>query len=246
MLPGFDPADTKNPKGAPAHFIWCLRVPPAAGGRLETMVIVLIAATSALLGILLFAERADAAWRLWPKAAASTGFLAVAVVSGAADTAYGRWVLVALALGWIGDIALVLRRSTWFLIGLGAFLLSHLAYIGAFGVLGMRAIATGVALALLVVPGILIGRWLMPHVPRDMRVPVLAYVVVITVMVAAVTGAASNSAPWPVLPAAILFYGSDLFVARERFVTPTFWNRAIGMPLYYAAQILFALSTGMV
>ena len=210
------------------------------------MVVALIAATSALLGILLIAERTDASWRLWPKAAASTGFLAVAVVSGAADTAYGRWVLVALALGWIGDIALVSRRSTWFLMGLGAFLLSQLTYVGAFGVVGMRAIATGVTLVLLVVPAIVIGRWLMPHVPRDMRVPVLAYVVVITVTVAAATGAASNSAPWPVLPAAVLFYGSDLFVARERFVTPTFWNRAAGLPLYYAAQTLFAVSTGMV
>jgi len=210
------------------------------------MVIALIAATAALLGILLYAERGDTAWRLWPKAAASTGFLAIAVASGAADTAYGRWVLVALALGWIGDVSLVSRHSTWFLIGLGALLLSHLAYIGAFGVLGMRAIAAGVTLALLVVPGIVIGRWLMPHVPRDMRVPVLAYVVVITVMVAAAAGAASNGAPWPVLPAAVLFYGSDLFVARERFVTPGFGNRAIGMPLYYAAQILFAVSTGMI
>jgi len=210
------------------------------------MVIALIAATAALIGILLFAERVDAAWRLWPKAAASTGFITIAVASGAADTAYGRWVLAALALGWIGDVALVSKHPTWFLIGLGAFLLSHLAYVGAFGVLGMRGIAAGVTLGLLVVPSIVIGRWLMPHVPRDMRVPVLAYVMVITVMVAAATGAASNSAPWPVLPAAIMFYGSDLFVARERFVSPAFGNRAIGLPLYYAAQILFAISTGIV
>jgi uncharacterized membrane protein YhhN len=210
------------------------------------MVIVLIAATSALIGILLFADRTDASWRLWPKAAASTGFIAIAVASGAADTAYGRWVLVALALGWIGDVALVSKHPAWFLIGLGAFLLSHLAYIGAFGVLGMRGIAAGVTLGLLVIPAIVIGRWLMPHVPRDMRVPVLAYVMVITAMVAAATGAASNSAPWPVLPAAVMFYASDLFVARERFVTPNFGNRAIGLPLYYGAQILFAVSTGIV
>ena len=39
---------------------------------------------------------------------------------------------------------------------------------------------------------------------------------------------------------------ADLFVARERFVSPAFGNRAIGLPLYYAAQILFAVSTGMV
>ena len=39
---------------------------------------------------------------------------------------------------------------------------------------------------------------------------------------------------------AVLFYVSDLFVARERFVTPGFVNKALGLPLYYGGQLLLA------
>ncbi len=40
----------------------------------------------------------------------------------------------------------------------------------------------------------------------------------------------------------MLFYLSDLFVARERFVTSAFVNRLVGLPLYYGGQVLLALS----
>jgi hypothetical protein len=51
---------------------------------------------------------------------------------------------------------------------------------------------------------------------------------------------------WPagVMTAAVAFYISDVSVARDRFVAPGFGNRIWGLPLYYAAQLLFALSTG--
>ena len=209
------------------------------------MTVALILVLAGFVGLTLLAERDGSSWRIWPKAAASTAFLGIAVASGAADTAYGRWVLAALALGWVGDAALALRHRRWFVIGLAAFLLSHLAYVGGFLEIDLRAIAAAVGLAVLAVPAALVGRWLLPHVGRDLRVPVIAYIVVITVMVAAATGAACDGAPWPVLPAAGLFYLSDLLVARERFVAPGFANRLIGLPLYYTAQVLFAVSTGM-
>jgi hypothetical protein len=41
----------------------------------------------------------------------------------------------------------------------------------------------------------------------------------------------------------LAFYLSDLAVARDRFVARAFVNRLWGLPLYYAAQILFAVST---
>jgi hypothetical protein len=51
---------------------------------------------------------------------------------------------------------------------------------------------------------------------------------------------------WPtaVMAAAVAFYLSDVSVARDRFVAPGFDNRIWGLPLYYGAQLLFALSTG--
>jgi len=210
------------------------------------MMITLIVAVAALVLATLVGERSKASWRIWPKAAASAGFITLALSSGAADSPYGRWVVAALALGLIGDVALALDRAIWFTVGLAAFLLSHIAYVGAFQVHGLRAIAAAVTLGLLTILAAAIGRWLLPHVPRELRVPVIAYIIVITVMVAAATGAASDGAPWLVLPAALLFYFSDLAVARDKFVTPGFANRAIGLPMYYAAQVLFAVSVGMV
>jgi uncharacterized membrane protein YhhN len=91
-----------------------------------------------------------------------------------------------------------------------------------------------------------VGRWLWPELPAGMAGAVAAYIVVITVMVAAAAGAAGAEAPLLVLPAAVAFYVSDLFVARDRFVAPGISNRLWGLPPYYGAQISFALSTGMV
>jgi hypothetical protein len=45
-----------------------------------------------------------------------------------------------------------------------------------------------------------------------------------------------------VAPGAALFYLSDLAVARRRFVRGGFLDRALGLPAYYAGQILIALA----
>jgi uncharacterized membrane protein YhhN len=205
----------------------------------------LVAATAALAAVVVAAERTRAAWGMWPKALASAGFVATAAASGAADTGYGRWVLVALSLGWAGDVALAAGRPRWFRIGLAVFLLSHLAYLVGFGVLGMRTIAAVVTAAALAPVAVTVGRWLLPRVPAGLAAPVIAYIVVISVMVAGAAGTVSSGAPWPILPAALLFYTSDLLVARDQFVEATYANRWAGLPMYYAAQIVFALSAGM-
>ena len=44
------------------------------------------------------------------------------------------------------------------------------------------------------------------------------------------------------LAAAFLFYVSDLFVARQRFIKRCFLNSLCGLTLYYAAQLMFAIS----
>ena len=229
-----------------------------------TLAYVLAALTVPFVGLLLLAEKRDAPWRLWAKAAASTAFIATAVAAGAADTSYGTWVLVALCLGWVGDIALVSAQRKWFLLGLVSFLLSHLAYIGAFATVRPNALVAILVAAGLLVPAGLVARWLWPHLSADMRGPVLAYIAVIGTMVAAAAGAAAGAGPaapaaaalapgaaypgwlWPaaVMTAAVAFYLSDVSVARDRFVSPGFGNRIWGLPLYYGAQLLFALSAG--
>jgi len=39
-----------------------------------------------------------------------------------------------------------------------------------------------------------------------------------------------------------LFYVSDIFVARQRFVARQHINRLVGLPLYYAGQFMIAFS----
>ena len=84
-----------------------------------------------------------------------------------------------------------------------------------------------------------------------MLVPVTFYIVVITVMAAGAWAAFRNSSvrrldAWFILVGEVFFYVSDIFVAHQRFVMEQFYNRLIGLPLYYTAQFLLAFSAGLV
>lgn len=168
------------------------------------------------------------------KPLASTGFLLIALSEGAIDTAYGRIILAGLVLGALGDVALMFDR--WFLAGLVTFAAGHVAYILAFlidGSITLPSIAVGTAL------GLGSAIWLIPRVDSAMKVPVTVYIVVISVMVTAGIG---PSQPTLVRIGAPLFALSDLLVARERFIASDARNRMWGLPMYYAAQVLIALS----
>jgi uncharacterized membrane protein YhhN len=73
-----------------------------------------------------------------------------------------------------------------------------------------------------------------------MRIPVVAYVAVISLMVVTAVGAAAATGQAAIGVGGICFYLSDLHVARHRFVSQSFWNKAWGLPLYYAAQLILA------
>lgn len=176
------------------------------------------------------------------KPLASSGYLGVAVAAGALGQPYGQAVLVALVLCWVGDVVLLGKSSAALMGGLGAFLLGHVGFVAAFlihGVRGPVALASGVGLCPVV--AVVLGR-LWPLVPRKMRPPVLAYIAVITTMVAAAAGAVSAGLPSRVGVGAALFFVSDLFVARNRFGTPAAINRLVGLPLYYGGVLLLASS----
>lgn len=198
--------------------------------------------TAAAVAAVLFAEFRGARPVMWvAKPLASTGFVALALSAGPPSQGYGTWVVVALALSFAGDVLLIPKGSkAYFAAGLAAFLLAHVAFALAFAALGVSGqAAAGASLVLVgVAAGVL--RWLLPRVPVPLRAPVVAYVVAITGMVALAFGAAGAGAPRLIPVAALAFFLSDLFVARERFVAPSPWNRAWGLPLYYGAQIAFA------
>lgn len=196
--------------------------------------------------VLLVAEWREAPTLRWcAKPLASTGFLLAALAAGARDSHYGHVVLVALALGMLGDVLLIPAASAAFLAGLVSFLLGHLAFALAFLVRGVGAPAMFIAAALLALPAALCWRWLSPHVPAKMRAPVIAYIAVISIMVAAAAGTLGKPGGIVILIGAVMFFISDLAVARQRFVERTPWNKLWGLPLYYGGQLVLAGSVAI-
>jgi uncharacterized membrane protein YhhN len=183
-------------------------------------------------------------WEWVVKPAAALNFIAAALWAGALATPFGRVLLVGLVLAATGDVLLIERRRGAFLAGLIAFLLGHLATGLAFAVRGLDGPAVAIAAVLLGAAAAPVLRWLWPHVERSMRGPVIAYVVVISAMVALAAGAARRDDAWLLLVGAAGFYLSDLAVARDRFVASGFVNRAWGLPLYFFAQLLLATQAG--
>ena len=177
------------------------------------------------------------------KTAASVTFVALGWVRWSAGDTVGGWLLAGLALCALGDVLLLGKRT--FDQGLLAFLLGHVLYILGFcAALPVSAwpLAAAVPLVGAAVAAI---RWLWPHLGHR-RFTVAAYIVVISMMV---WGGFSTwwrqGLPWTAAVGALLFYLSDLAVARHRFVDPAFINRAIGLPLYYVGQLLIALTIGL-
>lgn len=211
-----------------------------AGRRLgvTASVILTVAAVSVLVG----AERTGSPARLIAKPLASAGFVMTGVGAGATDTSYGRWMLVGLGAAAIGDLLLLRSARPWFLAGLGAFFAAHLGYSVGFSVRGINPGVGVGALLVLAVPATMAWRWLRPHL-GTLRSPVALYIAAISVMVAAALATGGRSWSWPIVVGAVAFYLSDLAVARDRFVAPGFANRAVGLPLYYGAQLLLALGS---
>ena len=176
------------------------------------------------------------------KPIAATGFLATALLGDAMSTDYGRAVMVALCLCWMGDVLLIPRSEKIFRLGIVSFLLGHLGFVAAFIIWGVDPLwslfgALGTAVAALIVL-----RWLLPHLGADMKTSVIAYIGVISVMMAVAIGTYGTGQGGFVLLGAAGFFASDLAVARQRFVTASFINGMWGTPLYFGAQTVLALT----
>jgi uncharacterized membrane protein YhhN len=193
--------------------------------------------------LLLFAEERQSHTGKWIfKPAASTAFVAMALFAGALDSPYGIAVLVALCLSWLGDVLLIPKDKRAFKAGVLAFLAGHLGFGAAFVLLGVDLVWTAVAAVGLAVVGVVVGRWIVGQTPPKLKGAVVAYIVVISVMVALGVGVVTGGGHPLMLVAAVAFYLSDITVARNRFMKEEFVNRLVGLPLYYGAQVLFAFT----
>ena len=198
------------------------------------------------LGVLLLGEwRGQGVLCALGKPIASLGFLVAAIGFGAFESDYGRIVFLGLVLGALGDVFLLGQARHFFIAGLVSFLLGHVAYVVAFASLGMNPVWAAVTAVAMLVLMVAIARWVFPHAP-DMRIPIGVYMVVIALMCMAAVGAAGEGAPWQVPVGALMFTVSDIGVVRDRFVSRGFINRGVGLPLYYAAQLLIAWSIRLV
>ena len=182
--------------------------------------------------VLVYAEWRAPRLRPPAKIAASLAFLGVGLLAASPS-----WVTLGLALGVVGDVALLGKGERAFLAGLGAFLVAHLAYVVGIAQLSppQRWIAPAMLLPVAVAAAALWRLW-----PRlgAMKLPVTVYVLAIVAMVA---GALSTGRP-RLAVGAVLFFASDLSVARDKFEASTFANKAWGLPAYYAGQLLIAWS----
>ena len=194
-------------------------------------------------GALLWAELKLSRLGIWlAKPIASTLFVITALLSGALASSYGQLILLGLLLSWLGDVFLIPKRQLFFIAGLGSFLLAHVAFSGAFLLQPLAALPLALAAFAMVVVAIIVLRWLWPHLPHNFRPAVVAYLGAISLMVILASGTMAATGLHLVI-GAVMFAASDIFVARDRFVSPSVANRLWGLPLYYAAQLIFALST---
>jgi uncharacterized membrane protein YhhN len=202
----------------------------------------LLIAPPAVAALLLAERLGRRRLRVVAKTLASVSFVAVGIARAGSGGVYGAWVVLALVLCALGDLALLHVKGLAG--GLALFLLGHVAFVLAFQ--SLRPAASwplGWVVPIALASGAAI-RWLWPHLGR-LRWAVAGYVTVITLMVWGAVSVSAAALVWrAVAVGAALFYASDLLVARDRFVSRSFVNRAWGLPAYYAGQLILAWSAG--
>ena len=171
-----------------------------------------------------------------------TTLLLLAVV-GYPETTFARWIAAGIVLSAVGDVALLWDSNRAFMVGLGAFLLAHIAYVIAF--LGVAAWSPHVAVVAVIVTAssllLLRATW---KGAAGLHAATIAYAVVISAMV--VTAWATIGGPVAMAPAAavgaVLFYISDSSLALNRFRAPIPHIAMLAIGVYWLGQLGIAIA----
>lgn len=160
--------------------------------------------------------------------------------TGVSKNRQSQVVFIALSLSMVGDVILALDGNNWFVYGLAAFLLSHLAYIIALmplkrlsflRTLGLLLCYVFIAFAML--------RLMAPNL-GPMLIPVCFYITVILLM-SLTTWHSQFSNAW-LISGGLLFISSDAAIGISRFYQAFAGQGEFIMITYYAAQ--YALLRG--
>jgi len=173
--------------------------------------------------------------RIWAMSGSSCFVLVSAAIAFHFRHPAAWLMMLGLIACWLGDYL----GPIHFQAGAVSFLIAHLLFIGAWALTGpnWRKVAGTLCVVMIATMGI--GIWLMPSVPRGDVPLVVAYMSVISLMVA-VAGGLRGPLRNLTLLGAVLFYVSDIAVARGQYVAPGVLNSWVCYPLYYTACLLLA------
>src|SRR5271157_5460224 len=157
---------------------------------------------------------------------------------------YSLWISIGLLFSLVGDI-LLLRPDHFFLQGLSAFLLTHIAYLIAFTRDAHFPARRGVWILYLLFAAFC-NFLLFSRLPAGLRFPVAVYSVFLVSMAAQAMGRSflmRTSAARLAAVGALLFVLSDGLLAFNRFYALLRFAPLLILVPYYAAQWLIASST---
>jgi len=180
-------------------------------------------------------------WSAQPAFKASMALLLVFAAAAHPIVRERRWLMPALVFSAAGDALLAIPGWTpSFVLGLGAFLLAHVCFLGALVPLARssaRSRPRRVAVAAICGACAALLVWFWPQLGREaLTIPVAVYIVVLTAMVCAALLARLPTI-WTAV-GAVCFAVSDAMIGIGRFVLG---NEALAVPIwwsYAAAQIL--------
>jgi uncharacterized membrane protein YhhN len=185
--------------------------------------------------------RGDRRTEQWAKPATLIALIVATLVLGATDTAAGRWLLVALAFGLAGDVALLEKSDSRFRLGLAAFLVGHVAFVLCFIQVGLDPRGWNYLSFLVLGACLLATRQVAASTYLRGGLALAAPVALYTVVIGAMVIYAFTTGEPLIAVGATVFAVSDTVLARDRFVRP--WERAqlLVMVTYHVGQALIVL-----
>ncbi|PKN60102.1 MAG: lysoplasmalogenase [Deltaproteobacteria bacterium HGW-Deltaproteobacteria-11] len=212
---------------------------------------IIILALPLLVGLLFFTKKESTRGVIMTKPLLSALFILAAISVPHTNPNYYGFILAGLLFCMAGDVFLIFFLSRkLFMVGLVSFLAGHIMYSIAFFSMGSPGKLIVIITALCLAISVTVFIWIRPYLGA-MIIPVIAYIAIITMMVIGAASLVGNehlnfTGRALVFCGAILFYLSDIFVARHRFVKKEYINRLAGLPMYYAAQFMIACSIGFI